>query len=154
MSDVSTTSGSSWDQVNLGDLEARLNSLGGESATEPAAESETPTLLEQFMSHPTLNFLGSRSTDINQESQQTETVVQYHRISFAANQTRQILHLSFQPDLAKAPSVEVNLIDADGRTRITQSTPFGVRVEISLLSGCSTASSVCVEAICTTASAY
>ncbi len=154
MSDVSTTSGSSWDQVNLGDLEARLNSLGGEPTTEPAAESETPTLLEQFMSHPTLNFLGSRSTDTDHEDQQTETIVEYHRVSFAADQTRTILHLSFQPDLAKAPSVEVNLIDADGRIRITQNTRFGVRIEISLLSGLPTASTVCVEAICTTASAY
>jgi hypothetical protein len=133
-----------------------LNSLGVEPETDASVKSETPTLLEQFMADPSLKFLGSRSkdtADASQEKQQTETVVQYHRISFAPDQCRTILHLSFQPDLAKAPSVEVNLIDADGRTRITQNTPFGVRIEISLLSHHPISSSVCVEAICTTAPA-
>ena len=153
MSDVSTSSNSPWDQVDLGALEARLNLLGAGSETESAIEIESPSLLEQFMADSSLNFLGSRTASTNEEDQLTETVIEYHRIPFAPGQTRAILHLSFQPDLPEVPSVEVNLIDADGRTRITQNTKFGTRVEVSLLTRDSNPSTICVEAICTTASA-
>ncbi len=150
MSDLSTSSDSSWDQIDLGDLEARLNSLGVEPETEPVGGVESVTLLEQFMSDSSPKFLGSRTSHLSEDNEQTETVVEYHRISVDPNQTRAILHLSFQPDLQQAPSVQVNLIDADGRTRVTQCSKFGVRIEISLLTRKSTPSTVCTEVICTT----
>ncbi len=152
MSDLSSSPTSPWDQVDLGALEARLNSLGTSAEIDPdaAVGADCPTLLEQFMSDPTLKFLGSRTMETDEENFAQETIVQCHRISVEPYQTRVILHLSFTPDLPTVPSVEINLIDSDGRTRVTQNSKFGTRVEISLLNGNPAPANICVEAVCTT----
>ena len=152
MSDLSTPSNVSWDQINPGDLEARLNSLGSDSAPASHDDAQNPSLLDQFLSDPELAFLGSRSSEVNEAGEPFETVTEYHRISLDASQSRVILHLAFRPDLTQTPAVEVNLIDSEGRIRITHNTRFGSRIEISLVDAKLAPRTICVEAICTTAS--
>ena len=130
-------------------IEARLNALVG-NVTQ-TDEIDTPDLLQQFLADPTLNWLGSRSVNESEEAGIQHSIIEYHRVPTLANQTRVVLHLSFRPDLPVPPKVEANLIDSDGRTRVTHCTTFGARIEITLSQSESIPSTVCVEAICTTA---
>ena len=145
MSDLSshTPSTHSFDPAAI---EARLNALVGDSssATEETI-SDAPDLEQQFLSDTSLTWMGSRSQHGDQLA-----IIEYHRIEVLPNQTRVVLHLGFRPDLPNAPSVEVNLIDIEGRTRITNCTTFGARIEITLMRPNPDSSIVCVEAICTT----
>lgn len=128
-------------------IEARLNALVGNVAQTD--EIETPDLLQQFLADSTLNCLSSSSI-IDCESGTQHLITEYHRVPTMPNQSRVVLHLSFRPDLPVPPTVEANLIDAEGRTRVTHRTTFGARVEITLMQSNLDASTVCVEAICTT----
>lgn len=126
-------------------IEARLNALVGDSHTraeEP--DCEAPDLEQQFLSDAALNWLGSRSNFGDQT-----TVLEYHRVPVVSNQTRIVVHLSFRPDLPTVPTVEANLIDIAGRTRITNCTTFGARIEVTLMRPNPEPSNVCLEAICT-----
>jgi hypothetical protein len=143
MSDLSSHS-SSTHSYDPAAIEARLNALVGNNDGEPKdVHSEAPDLEQQFLADPSLTWLGSRSQHGDQQ-----VVIEYHRMPAMPNQTRLVLHLRFQPDLPTAPHVEANLIDIAGRTRITNCTAFGARIEITLARPNPESSSVCLEAIC------
>lgn len=148
MSDLTTSSSSGWENIDLGALEARLNSLGKESPPTDLEQPETVSLLEQFLADDSLSYLGSRTGTAMEDGPATETFVQYYRSKIAADQTRFVVHLAFQPDLKGNPNIDANLMDIAGRARITHSTKFGARIEISLAQALSESATVCVEAIC------
>ena len=130
--------------------EARLNALAGMAEVDSSAdEVETPELQDQFLADTSLNYLGSRSTAVGDDGEPFDTLVEYHRIDFQANQTRAILHLRFRPDFSLAPAVEATLIDTSGRVRVTSSTIFGARIEITLSNSSPKPTAVCIETICT-----
>lgn len=127
-------------------IEARLNALVGDSGVDSEDPNlDAPDLEQQFLANESLTWLGSRSQDGDQHA-----IIEYHRIPVKPNQTRVVQHLRFQPDLPTTPTIEINLIDSAGRTRITNCTSFGARIEITLLRPNPAASNVCLEAICTT----
>jgi len=131
-------------------IEARLNALAGMSDVESTEnEVEAPELQDQFLADDSLNYLGSRSTAIGDDGEPFDTLVEYHRVNFQAKQTRAILHLRFRPDFSLAPSVEATLIDTSGRVRITSSTIFGARIEITLSDSSPKPTAICIESICT-----
>jgi len=107
-------------------------------------------LQEQFLADETLEFLGSRSSSFGLNDEEFHTVVEYHRLAVEPNQKRVILHLGFRPDFPLAPKVDVTLVDAVGRVRVTQNSHFGARIEITLSEKQPTHSKICVEATCTT----
>ena len=115
-------------------IEARLNALAGMCNDDVDADQATdvPDLQEQFLADETLRYLGSRSTSPGLNDEEFHTVVEYHRIPVEPNQTRVILHLGFCPDFPLVPKVDVTLIDAVGRVRVTQKSHFGTRIEITL----------------------
>ena len=131
-------------------IEARLNALAGMSnnSSEPE-EFETPELQEQFLADTSLSYLASRSRIPGDEGRHFETLIEYHRVELEPNQTRTILHLGFRPDFALAPSVEATLIDASGRTRITSSSIFGARIEVTISNPQSEPTTICIETIST-----
>lgn len=139
------------------DLEARLNAIADEPAiaseVEGHDEREQASLLEQFLADPDLQTLTSRSVSATENGDDSEVHMQYSRLTFAADQTRNILHLSFCPDLPATPDIEATLIDAAGRIRITHRTHFGVRLEISLAQPIAEPTVVCVETICSATAA-
>lgn len=129
-------------------IEARLNALTGMSADVPEPEETgAPELLDQFLANTSLGYLGSRT--ITSCDLQIETLIEYHRIDLQPNQTRTILHLSFRPDFVLPPSVEATLVDASGRVRVTHSTVFGARVEITTSKPQTEPTCICVETVCT-----
>jgi hypothetical protein len=148
MSDLTTSSNSAWESVDLGALEARLNSLGSEAPPVEAEQPESISLLEQFLADESLQHLISRTETVAEDGTAQETFVQYHRVSIASNQTRFVIHLAFQPDLKGIPTVDANLMDIAGRARITHATKFGARIEMSLTNALPESATVCVEAIC------
>lgn len=133
-------------------IEARLNALAGidDSNLASSETAETPDLLEQFLADETLDFLGSRTSIPGLNDEEFHTTVEYHRLAVEPNQTRLILHLGFRPDFPLVPKVDVTLIDAIARVRVTQNSHFGARIEITLSEQKPTQSKICVEAICTT----
>ena len=131
-------------------IETRLNALTGMSNTnsEPQ-EIEIPELQEQFLADTSLSYLASRSKIPGDEGNYFEALVEYHRIEFEPNQTRAILHLGFRPDFSLAPSIEATLIDASGRVRVTSSSIFGARIEVTISSPHAEPTTICIETIAT-----
>ena len=134
-------------------IEARLNALTGHSDTNSdPREVEALELQDQFLADSSLSYLGSRSKIIGTDGEPCETLIEYHRIELEPQQTRAILHLRFRTDFSLAPSVEVTLIDASGRTRVTGTTIFGSRIEITLAEPRSESTTISIETICTNCS--
>lgn len=153
MSDLSTSADSepqsaTWDNVDLSALEDRLNQLGGcaQSSDEPPLPQES--WLDRFLADTSQSQLTSRICDVADDGSTIETVAHYTRTHFEAGQTRAVVHLSFQPDLVSIPTVESNLIDGTGRTRISGVTKFGVRIEMQLSEAPKESLTICVESIC------
>jgi hypothetical protein len=132
----------------MSELEARLNAIGGEPESNPADEIEPVSLMEQFLVDREMERLSSRSSQQNENGDTTETIIEYRRIKLETNQTRSVMHLSFQPDLQSVPTVDANLVDAVGRIRVTHCNTFGARLELSVDPSSLIDSTVCVEATC------
>ncbi|QEG23937.1 hypothetical protein [Mariniblastus fucicola] len=151
MSDLSAIAKSDPDFYDPQAIEARLNALAGIGDEAPILDQpETPELQDQFLADTTLTYLGSRTTSRGENGQDIDALIEYHRLEVLPNQSRIILHLVFRPDFETAPTIDVNLVDVSGRTRITQCSRFGARIEITLSQRQSSASIICVEALCST----
>lgn len=139
-----------WEDVDVVDLEARLNAIANkpDCGEVSATANEKISLLEQFLSEPDMQTLTSRSKSKTACGDAVEVHVQCSRLTFAAAQTRQVLHISFSPDLAETPDVEATLIDTEGRIRVTHRTRFGVRLEVSISETTGSSSTAIVETIC------
>ena len=61
---------------------------------------------------------------------ESDRLVGIFRCDLEAGQTRYVLNIPIHPPMANVPEIETMFIQGSGRTRITNSEKFGVRIEI------------------------
>ena len=140
----------SWSQVDPADIEARLNALASrvESEVSEDAGPQTQSPLDLFLADPSMTQLILR-TGLDEGDATTETATSFHRLAFEPGEQRKVLHLAFVPDLCETPSVSAQLIDGNGRIKVTRAARFGVRLEIILPTPSESSRVLVVEATCT-----
>ncbi len=146
------------------DIEARLNRLCGDNATESTADRQTPadfsgdepssTVEETLMQDRSVSQFIVRSQR-SDSGQMIDTLTGSFRCQFEPSQTVHVLHLPIYPPMETEPEVEVESVcdTEDVNVRLTQAKRFGLRIELKRSSDPAHRASVVVEVIASSKSA-
>lgn len=117
-----------------GQIEFRLNQLGGEIETAPVPESS-------ILNDPDISLqLTRRAAD------EFDTLIGFFRCQFESQQQRFALHVPIYPAMNEIPEVEAVVLDCDdAKIRVTDRQKFGLRLEIVLSEPCPAMRKLVVE---------
>lgn len=114
-----------------GDLESRLNSLGNQEAVVPAG-SRPASASELAQSAADLMMEDATVTQslVRSSADGMDCILATCRITFAATQKKQVLHVPVYPAMIVDPQVHVEFQACDMTAKVTAANRFGVRIEL------------------------
>jgi len=133
------------------DIEARLNRLCGDAASDVVGDAEElPADVsayddgESMMSDPAVSqhIVRAQRTE---SSGIADTLTGSFRCRFEPTQTTYVLHVPIYPPMKSVPEVETICDQENVVVRVTQTKKFGLRVELKRASDSSQSASILVE---------